>query len=162
MPPRRLPGVGVVFVGHSGEDFLEELRERAVELEVQDRVRLTGKVDSAEYRQWLERTTVAVQLRLHSNGESSASVAETLAAGIPTVVTDLGTFSEYPDDVVVKVAPGISAEELGGVLADLLGDPERRAALAAAGRAYAARHSYESAAATLVEALVGRPGPAPA
>ena len=157
-----LPGVEVVLVGHSGEDFLDELRERAVELGVEDRVTLTGKVDAADYRSWLDRTTVAVQLRLHSNGESSASVAETLAAGIPTVVSDLGTFSEYPDDVVVKVAPGISAEELADVLSELLGDRPRLAALAAAGRAHAARHSYAAAAATMAEVLLGPPDPAPA
>ena len=63
-----------------------------------------------------------MQLRLHSNGESSASVAETLAAGIPTVVTNIGTFAEYPDDVVVKVPAGIDDRDLAVVLADLLAD----------------------------------------
>jgi glycosyltransferase involved in cell wall biosynthesis len=67
-----LPDVEFVLVGHSGEDFLTELRERAVELGVGDRVQLTGKVDADRYEDWLARTSIAVQLRLHSNGESSA------------------------------------------------------------------------------------------
>ena len=155
-----LPDVEFVLVGHSGEDFLTELRERAVELGVGDRVQLTGKVDADRYEDWLARTSIAVQLRLHSNGESSASVAETLAAGIPTVVSDLGTFSEYPDDVVVKVPPGITAAELAEVLRGLLEDPARCAALAAAGRAHAASHSYAAAAATMVQVLLGAAAPA--
>lgn len=157
-----LPGVEVVVVGHSGEDFLDELRERAEDLGVADRVLLTGMVDGAQYQDWLARTTVAVQLRRHTNGESSASVAETLAAGIPTVVTDLGTFSEYPDDVVVKVPAGIDGEQLAEVLAGLLADPGRRASLRRAGRAHAAAHGYPSAAETLVRTLCGTPPPAPA
>jgi glycosyltransferase involved in cell wall biosynthesis len=155
-----LPDAQVVLVGHSGEDFLADLRGRAAELGADDRVTVTGKVDGAEYQRWLERTTVAVQLRLHSNGESSASVAETLAAGIPTVVTDLGTFSEYPDDVVVKVPVGVGPTELGRVLAELLADPDRRAALAGAGRRHARAHSYATAAATMVEVLCGSSRPA--
>lgn len=148
-----LPDVEVVLVGHSGEDFLDELRQRADELGVGERVVVTGKVDQDEYRDRLARTTVAVQLRLHSNGESSASVAETLAAGIPTVVSDLGTFAEYPDDVVVKVPAGASASDVGTVVAELLADPVRRAALSRAGREHAAAHSYAAAAATMVAVL---------
>jgi glycosyltransferase involved in cell wall biosynthesis len=147
--------VQVAVVGHSGQDFLDELADRAAQLGAGDRVTVTGRVDGPAYLDWLARTTVALQLRLHSNGESSASVAETLAAGIPTVVTDLGTFSEYPDDVVVKVPPGIDGPALAEVLSDLLADGARRAALSAAGRRYAAGHGYRDAAATLVHTLVG-------
>jgi glycosyltransferase involved in cell wall biosynthesis len=148
-----LPEVDVVLVGHSGEDFLDELRQRADALGAGERVVVTGKVDEHEYRDRLARTTVAVQLRLHSNGESSASVAETLAAGIPTVVSDLGTFSDYPDDVVVKVPAGASASDVAAVVAELLADPDRRSVLSRAGREHAAAHSYAAAAATMVEVL---------
>ena len=129
----RVPSAELALVGHSGEEFLDALRSEAVRLGVSDRVTVTGKVDDEQYRRWLDRASVAVQLRLHSNGESSASVAETLAAGIPTIVTNIGTFAEYPDDVVVKVPPGIEERELAAVLADLLADAPRRAALSAAG-----------------------------
>jgi glycosyltransferase involved in cell wall biosynthesis len=150
-----LPGVQLGLVGHSGDEYLSDLRLEAARLGMADRVDVTGKVDEATYSAWMARTTVAVQLRLASNGESSASVAETLAAGIPTVVTDLGTFSEYPDDVVVKVPAGIGGSALARVLAELLADEPRRRALSEAGRRYAARHSFAVASRQLVEALVG-------
>ena len=101
----------------------------------------------------LAKTTVAVQLRLFSNGESSASVGETLAAGIPTVVTDIGTFAEYLDETVVKLPRNISSEELATALSELLADEARLAALSAAGKAYAARTTYELAANKLVSEL---------
>ena len=114
---------------------------------------VTGKVTASDYQEWLAKATVAVQLRLFSNGESSASVGETLAAGIPTVVTDIGTFAEYPDETVVKLPRNISSEELATVLNELLADEPRLAALSAAGRAYAARNTYQLAASELLSAL---------
>ena len=83
------------------------------------------------------------------------SVAETLAAGIPTVVTDIGTFAEYPDDVVVKVPVDIDTERLAEVLVDLLADEARLEALSTAGRDYASRNTYDRAAQVLVENLLG-------
>ena len=50
--------------------------ERCAELRagpgVEDRVRITGAVDDDEFRGWLERATLAVQLREYSNGETQA------------------------------------------------------------------------------------------
>jgi UDP-N-acetylglucosamine:LPS N-acetylglucosamine transferase len=69
------------------------------------------------------------------------------------VVTDIGTFSEYPDDTVVKLPGNISSEELATALSDLLADDGRLAALSAAGKAYAARNTYELAANKLVSEL---------
>jgi len=153
-----VPGAELALVGHSGSEFLDALRTEATRQGMGDRVTVTGKITDGEYRDWLLRTTVAVQLRLFSNGESSASVAETLAAGVPTVVTDIGTFAEYPDDVVVKVPRDISTERLGVVLADLVADEDRRRELSTAGRAYAEGNSYRIAAEKLVAELV-RPRP---
>jgi glycosyltransferase involved in cell wall biosynthesis len=148
-----LPQVDLALVGHIGEGFHEVLRAAAQAQGTADQVTVTGKVASREYLEWLAKTTIAVQLRLFSNGESSASVAETLAAGIPTVVTDLGTFSEYPDDTVVKLPRNISSQELATVLSELLSDEPRLAALSAAGRAYAARNNYQLAAEKLSSEL---------
>jgi glycosyltransferase involved in cell wall biosynthesis len=102
---------------------------------------------------WLSRATIAVQLRCVTNGESSGSVAECMAAGVPTVVSDIGSFAELPDNVVVKVPADLSAEELTMVVSDLLRDPERRSALSAAGREYAAHHTYRDAAARMTKTL---------
>jgi glycosyltransferase involved in cell wall biosynthesis len=148
-----LPQADLALVGHSGESFLDDLRTAAQAQGTADQVTVTGKVSSREYQDWLAETTIAVQLRLFSNGESSASVGETLAAGIPTMVTDMGTFSEYPDDTVVKLPRNISRLELAKALSDLLADEPRLAALSAAGRAYAARNTYQLAAKKLVSEL---------
>jgi len=43
---------------------------------------------------------------------------------------------------VVQVSPEVGVAELAAVVGDLLVDPGRRGALAAAGRAYAASHTF--------------------
>ena len=49
-------------------------------------------------------TDVGVNLRLPpTNGETSAALLNLLASGVPTVVTDVATFSDYPSSVVRKV-----------------------------------------------------------
>ena len=44
------------------------------------------------------RADLAVQLRSVSNGEASGATADCLAAGVPTIVTDLGWSGELPAD----------------------------------------------------------------
>ena len=151
----RLDEGRLVLVGHAGDEYLEWLRRLADEHGASGRVTVTGAIGAEEYADWVGRTSLALQLRRHTNGESSASVAETLAAGIPTIVSDLGTFSEYPDDVVVKVPADISVGALSDVIAELLADPARLAELGRAGRAFAVANSYPIAAATLVRTLFG-------
>ncbi len=148
-----VPEASVALVGNSGPEYLAALARLAVELEMAERVTITGAVDDEEYRSWLARPSLALQLRSHSNGESSASVAETLAAGIPTIVSDVGSFGDYPDDVVVKVSTELDPVGLGRVIAELLADGERLAELGEHGRRYAAANTYRIAAARLVDTL---------
>ena len=120
------------------------------------RVHVTGVVTDWEYRFWLTRAAVAVQLRAASNGESSAAVMECLAAGVPTIVTGLGSARELPDSCVVKVERDISAEALGGEVANLLSDERRRGSLSSDGIAYAREHSFERSAEALLELIESR------
>jgi len=161
----RHPGATLAVVGPSVDDLeVERCVELARAAGVEDRVRITGAVDDDEFRGWLGRASLAVQLREHSNGETQATILDCLAAGIPTIVTALGSARELPDDAVVKVERGVSAEELGEQISSLLSDRPRRDAMAEA----ALRHAREHSAATvgdyffrrLVGDSLGRPAQA--
>jgi glycosyltransferase involved in cell wall biosynthesis len=143
----------LALVGEVGGDQRRLYRAKAVATGREEALTITGAVERTEYVRWLSRATIAVQLRCVTNGESSGSVAECMAAGVPTVVSDIGSFAELPDNVVVKVPADLSAEELTMVVSDLLRDPERRSALSAAGREYAAHHTYRDAAARMTKTL---------
>jgi glycosyltransferase involved in cell wall biosynthesis len=123
----------------------------AEELAIADRIAFTGRVGHDEFYDWIARTTIAVQLRSWSNGETSGAITNCLAAGIPTVVTAIGSAAELPDECVVKVERDIGPQALGREVRALLGDEDRRRRLADAGQAYARSHSFERVAEIVYE-----------
>jgi glycosyltransferase involved in cell wall biosynthesis len=144
---RQRPDCQLAIVGPpAGAGDLDELGRRASELGLDDRVELTGRVDDDRFRRLVAGTTVAVQLRAVTMGESPASVTDCLAAGVATVATGIGSVRELPDNALVKVAPDIHPESLARLLLALLDDEERRRALGEAGQALAREQSFEHAA----------------
>jgi glycosyltransferase involved in cell wall biosynthesis len=138
----------------AGAGAYERLRARVDELGLADRTRLLGDLDGDSFRREVGRATVAVQLRALSLGESPASVADCLAAGVPTVVTEVGAARELPDQTVVKVPPDITAAMLGRRLLALLEDAPARASMQTAAQRFARQHSFEHAARFLYEKVV--------
>ena len=143
----------------SRDEIMVAVRARAAEerarlLALDASAVITGAVSDDEYESWLRRATVAVQLRASTNGESSAAVADCLAAGLPTVVTRLGAARELPDGATVKVAPDVSPEGLAAEIGGLLADGARREAMAQAAVAHAEAHGFDAAAAALAAALL--------
>lgn len=151
---RERPDCRLTIVGPpAGAGDLEELERRASELGLDDRVELAGRVDDERFRGLVAGTTVAVQLRAVTMGESPASVTDCLAAGVATVATAIGSARELPDDALVKVAPDVEPETLARLLLSLLDDEERRRALGEAGRRLARERSFEHAADFLADLL---------
>ena len=107
----------VVLVGDvSSEGLRARLERLATDLRVP--LRITGFVEDGAWEEWLGRVDCAVQLRPRSHGESSAALGQLLAAGVPVLCTDGGSFAELPDDVVRHVphdaGPDRVAAELTG------------------------------------------------
>lgn len=157
---QRIPDATLRFVGSLPNPSLRPLLEQtAARLGVADAVHYCGRLDADAYAAELRRATIAVQLRGVVNGEASAAVADCLAAGIPTVVTDIGAHAELPDTVAVRVPPRITGARLGQDLGRLLEDTERRSRLERSAREYAAGSSFAVAAEALTQALEAAPPP---
>ena len=113
-----------------------------------------------EDRLWslLAATDICVSLRYPTMGETSGIAVRALEAGRPQVVSDLGWFSELPDEVALKVPVGEDeVEVLARHLTHLAGDAGLRARMGAAARALAAQEHdigrvADAYAATLEEA----------
>jgi glycosyltransferase involved in cell wall biosynthesis len=145
------PDATLAVVGPCGEVDREVLRAQAERLGLGGRVVLTGRVDDDEYGRWLERATVAVQLRRATNGETSGAVGACLLSAVPTVVAAVGPARDLPDDAVAKVPAGVTPADLAACITELLADAERRRALGRAATAFAAERSF----ARTAEALYG-------
>ncbi len=112
----------LVFVGPSGdEDYAEEVKEKVNESGKSDRVIFTGWVSEEDYKYWLGVATVGVQLRKCSRGETSASLFDCFANGVPVIVNSHGDMIDFPEDVVYKLKGEPSISELAEAL-ELLTD----------------------------------------
>lgn len=150
----RHPGVKFALVGEVVDpDLGEELQAMVDRSGLGNRLLLTGRVDDQEYSGWLKRAKLAVQLRAHSNGETSGAVADCLGAEVAVVTSNAGAAASLAG-VTQLVEPGISVQDLVKILDDLLSDDEARADLAVRGLEYAKRNSFDVAArAVLARAL---------
>ena len=94
-------------------DFLyilvgEVEKEIAIKKELEARnlignVIVTGFTSLEEFKLYMGACDFCFNLRYPTQGESSASLHRMLGMGKPAIVTDIGTFGDYPDDVVLKV-----------------------------------------------------------
>ena len=132
--------LALALVGPCEPNYERELKRRASQLGIEDRLLLTGYVDEAELDSWLAVARCALQLRFPTNGESSAAVMRCLAAGVPTIVSDHGPLRELPDDAVVKVPAQVEPADLAQTIRRLLADDEACARL----RESAIRHAHEA------------------
>ena len=91
----------LLLVGSAGERF--DVGRRLERLGLVDGVTRMDYVP--EERMWslMAACDVLVNLRYPTMGETSGSVIRALTLGKPLVVSDVGWFSELPDDVVLKV-----------------------------------------------------------
>jgi glycosyltransferase involved in cell wall biosynthesis len=151
---RRRPTARLLFTGDPGPaPARRRLLDLAERLGVADAVTVEGWVDDAGWAARLDRAAVALQLRGADRGESSATIGDCMAAGLPVVTTAVGAAAELPADALVRLPVGAGADEVGDALAGLLAAPERRRDLAAAGRAYRAVRQPADAARSLVGAV---------
>ena len=125
----RVPEALLLLVGSVAQSMQVELPEGATHVDYVPEDRLWSLLAASD---------ICVSLRYPTMGETSGVAVRALMIGRPQVVSDLGWFSELPDDVAFKVPVGDDeVEVLAARLEQLAGDPELRAAMGAAARTYA-------------------------
>ncbi|MCZ6841459.1 MAG: glycosyltransferase family 4 protein [SAR324 cluster bacterium] len=96
------------------------------------RVTFTGKLSEARLLEEYCRCTLLVQPSLYEGFGLPA--AEAAACETPVVATEVGAVAEVVTPDTGVLVPPADARSLAGAVRELLGDPERRAALGRAGR----------------------------
>jgi hypothetical protein len=128
----------VLVVGDAPPEQSAYLEKLAAELGLERQVRLTGRVPPEDCWRYVRAADVVVQLRHPGRPELSAALRRALAVGTPCIASDEGAAVELPGHVVWKVrTPHHEVEDLGTLLRELYERPQRRRALAEAGRRYA-------------------------
>lgn len=149
------PRCYLVFAGELAKDsfghgLLESIRKSGLD----KRIRVTGFLSETEYENYLRIADVAVQLRTKSRGGTPKAVLDCLSHGLPVVVNNESSYLDYPDDVVVKLSPAPTADEVGKLLTRLHDDAGLRGEYARRGLSYVRdQHSPENCAAQYAAAI---------
>ncbi|MDA0947948.1 MAG: glycosyltransferase, partial [Planctomycetota bacterium] len=148
---RELPGVQVLVVGGMDAD-VEALRRQAAGVST---VRIEGFLPPAEAPLYLaaadltvvpNRGTPAISARY----TSPLKVFEAMAMGLPLVVSDLPSLREVLSEDQARFVTPEDPSALAAGIRDLLARPEERAAMAAALRTEAPRHTWDARARRLL------------
>ncbi|MBQ8814195.1 MAG: glycosyltransferase [Lachnospiraceae bacterium] len=127
--------IKLMFWGESNVDNLDALLSR---LELEDHVFVTGYLDRDEYEAAFELTDIVVNLRYPSMGESSGTLAEAFVHGKPSIVSAVGQYMEFPDDVCWKLpVDDNETDNLAAYLKYLIDDVQTRIELGENGHRYA-------------------------
>lgn len=126
----------VVFVGGSedGGRLEGELRARAAQAGVADRLTFTGWIEDSELDRLYADAAATVNPSTYEG--YGLSVAESLARGLPTIASDIPSHREIADDGALYVPPR-NADALAAAIRDVTADPALRGELAERGRARA-------------------------
>lgn len=88
-------------VGSISEAYKQKITDLASALGVD--LNVVGRVSSESYAQHMNATAVVCCLRYPPTESASATLIESLLSGKLTLVTDVGCYSDVPDDLVVKI-----------------------------------------------------------
>lgn len=121
--------------------------------DMDERVTITGHLRLEEFERWIAATDIALNLRERTVGETSASLCRLMAAGVPTIVFNVGAFAELPDDAIVKIDHDKNAEALlEAYLRRLIEDAPLRERIGEnAGRYITENHGIETGAARYLD-----------
>lgn len=133
----------LVFVGRNdagkyGADLLETIANSIAS----ERIKITGFADANLFRTYLQAADAAVQLRGLSRGETSGTVLDCLAYGLPTIINQNGSMAELPDEPLIKLDEQPDVSQLCNYIETLWSQPTTRLEYATKARAYiAAKHA---------------------
>jgi len=87
----------------AGENHIAGLENTIKDLGLEECVTITGRLSLDAFRQYMGACDIAFNLRYPTQGESSASLHRLIGYGKVTIVSDIGSFEEYPNEFVLKV-----------------------------------------------------------
>lgn len=154
----RIANVRCVIVGSltMEPDYVSELQAEIATLNLKDAVQLTGRVSDDELKSWYARADIFALPSQNIGWKFEGfglSLLEASAAGLPVIGSrDCGAEDAIEDGVTGFLVSQQNAEAgLADALLKLLGNPELRASMGAAGRERAFRMTWNATAEQLVE-----------
>jgi glycosyltransferase involved in cell wall biosynthesis/SAM-dependent methyltransferase len=151
---RVAPLAKMILVGEPHPEFPVEATIRSMGLSAHARV--IGFAPIEDFVGYLAACDIVLNLRYPTVGESSGTLLRSLGLGKAVMVSDIGSFHEFPDDVCLKVPVGAGEEDLIFEYLNLLvSRPEVARELGARAKDYVARECNWPAVARRYLAFLG-------
>ncbi len=107
---RLVPNARMILVGEPHPEFPIEPMIRAMGLSAH--VRILGFAPIQDFVGYLGACDIVLNLRYPTVGESSGTLLRALGLGKAVMVSEIGSFAEFPEDVCLKVPVGAGEEDL--------------------------------------------------
>jgi len=148
------PNSKLIFVGEPVDNYSKKLYDLAKKLGIEKKLKITGFVKENVYKEYLQKSSIAIQLRKNSRGETSRAVLDLLAYGIPVIVNKHGSLGELPNDVVFFVPENPTVDDIANAIDTLYLNSKLRESLSTKARIYIKKfHSPEKVAFKVYEAI---------
>jgi len=137
------PSVRIELVIAGSVDPALDLPGRTAALGIDAQVHWLGRVSTADFGALIQSVDFAVNLRFPPARASSGVLHQLLQAGVPTIITDLVHWTEYPAAAVQRVPAGPEAEEMAALrnaMERWATSAEARDAAAQAAKSWAQEH----------------------
>lgn len=135
------PDCRLVFVGKNLEGaYGQELLRRIAASPCASRILITGFTARPLYRDYLAAADCGVQLRGNSRGETSSTILDCLAHGLPTIINANGAAGEIPGDILIKLPDAIERDQLTEALIRVRQEPALKQTLSGRATDYLLAH----------------------
>ncbi len=132
------PRARMILVGEPHPDLA--LSEMIRSLDLQAHVRVLGFAPIGEFEGYLGACDIVLNLRYPTVGESSGTLLRALGMGKAVLVSNVGSFAEYPDEICLKTPVDSTEEDLIFEYLNLLvSRPEMARAMGAKARSWVER-----------------------
>ncbi|MDA8233798.1 MAG: glycosyltransferase [Clostridia bacterium] len=106
------PNSKLIIIGNCSKDMHTELNILIKQNKVDNNVRVTGGIDFDTFNDYIKISDICINLRWPTMGETSATLLRAISFGIPSIVSNVGSYKEYPDDFCWKVDPDEYEEDI--------------------------------------------------
>src|SRR5450432_4325786 len=106
---RLVPNARMILVGEQHPEFPVEPMIRSLGLSAN--VRVLGFAPIEDFVGYLGACDIVLNLHFPTVGESSGTLLRSLGLGKAVLVSDVGSFAEYPDEICLKVPVDATEED---------------------------------------------------
>lgn len=136
----------LIFVGNL--NYKNEFCQRVLALikshNLNNKILITHYVDNEKYKNYLEITDIAIQIRYNCHGGTSRAVLDCLSNKIPLIINNVDIYQQYPENSVYRICNNPNPTDIAIAINNLYENVELRNKIATNGYQYVQKNNNPS------------------